>query len=439
MTNTLEHQAAPGAASPQPFGSQQRADVVRLVATLAGIVALSVATHTIATVAVVVALLVMIMLHELGHFATAKLAGMKVTEFFVGFGPRLWSTRKGETEYGVKAIPAGGYCRIVGMHNLDRVDPADEPRSYRQQPYWRRMSVALAGSAVHFLLAFVLLWVLNGFVGIVNYDKPLLRVADISRLETGQSPAQAAGFRVGDRIVSVDGHPVSRWDDLPAYIQGRPGRPIHFRVVRHGHRLTLTAVPVDLSKVKVANAPPDAPHYSQPHGFVGIGPAYAVRRANPVMAVARAGHDTVTEIATAGKALASFFTPQNLHGYARQLTGQPPTSAASRQGENRFLSPVGFVRVASEAADTGVRPVLLLLVAINVFVGIFNLVPLLPLDGGHVAIATYERIRSRRGRRYHADVAKLLPLTYGVVLVLVTLAVTSLWLDIVRPLANPFQ
>src|SRR5438093_9928249 len=112
----------------------------------------------------VVAILVVVLVHESGHFAFAKAFGIKVEEFFVGFGPKLWSVRRGETEYGVKAIPAGGYCKIIGMSNLEKVDPADEPRTYREKPYWRRLSVGVAGSAMHFLIAFVLLYVTLSFV-----------------------------------------------------------------------------------------------------------------------------------------------------------------------------------------------------------------------------------------------------------------------------------
>ncbi len=119
----------------------------------------------LAVLVVVLALIVIVVLHELGHFLTARWAGMKVSEFYVGFGPRLWSFRRGETTYGVKAILAGAYVRILGMNNLERVDPAEEHRTYRSKPYWRRMSVAVAGSAMHFLLAVLLLWVLYSAVG----------------------------------------------------------------------------------------------------------------------------------------------------------------------------------------------------------------------------------------------------------------------------------
>src|SRR4051812_5902095 len=140
MTETLPATDSPPPPTDDTAELSSRAALVRLLVAVAGVIAITLVTGTFSTTAVIVALLVMIMLHEFGHFVTAKAAGMKVTEFFVGFGPRLWSVRKGETEYGIKAIPAGGYCRIIGMHNLDPVDPVDEPRTYRQKPYWRRLS-----------------------------------------------------------------------------------------------------------------------------------------------------------------------------------------------------------------------------------------------------------------------------------------------------------
>ncbi|HKN90716.1 MAG TPA: site-2 protease family protein, partial [Acidimicrobiia bacterium] len=157
---TPEEQAESELAAIQPpqatAGGRQTAVTALLL--LIGIVVLAVVRPRLAgTIGVLVAIIAMIMLHELGHFVMAKRAGMKVTEFFLGFGPRLWSTRRGETEYGVKAIPAGGYVRIIGMSNLDVVDPADEERTYRAKPYRDRLGVAVAGSTMHFLIAFFLL------------------------------------------------------------------------------------------------------------------------------------------------------------------------------------------------------------------------------------------------------------------------------------------
>ena len=434
MTQTQTQTRGDGGGRPSgPEPGSQLGGLLRLgLIVLGGIVA-AVATGVTSTVLVVLAIVLMIMLHELGHFATAKWAGMKVTEYFLGFGPRLWSVRKGETEYGVKAIPAGGYVKIIGMSNLDKVDPEDEPRTYRQKPYWRRLSVAVAGSTVHFILAFVLLFSIFVFVGVENSDQPNLEVGTISRLESGPSPAQRAGFEVGDRLVAMDGTPLRQWEDIPPYIWDRPGEEITFTVERAGREVELTATPVDLSKVRIGDGTALS---TEPKGFVGIGPTFPVEKFGLVESAGKSftglGRATVDTV----KALGSIFSPDGASSYGRQLAGR---QGDPEEGDPRFLSPVGFVRVASQAADTGVREVMALLLTINVFVGVFNMIPLLPLDGGHVAIATYEKLRSRKGRRYHADVAKAMPVYYMVFLVLVFLGISSLYLDIVRPIANPFE
>ncbi|MDP9387453.1 MAG: site-2 protease family protein [Actinomycetota bacterium] len=419
-----------------PTREEQRAALVRLGLILLGAAVATVVAGVTTTVAVVLAIILMIMLHELGHFVTAKWAGMKVTEFFLGFGPRLWSVRKGETEYGVKAIPAGGYVKIIGMSNLDKVDPADEDRTYRQKPYWRRLSVAVAGSTVHFILAFLLLWTIFTVVGVPDFDRPLAEVGSISRLESGPSPAEQAGLKVGDRLLTVDGQPVNEWNDVPRYIRAHPGQPIRFGVERDGRRLELVGTPLDLSKVDVGDIA-DADRPTEPTGFLGIGSAYAIERLGPVEALGRSATGVGRASVETVKALGTIFSPNGATSYGRLLTGGG--GEPSSPDDPRFLSPVGFVRVASQAADTGLREVLGLLFSINVFVGLFNMIPLLPLDGGHVAIATYERLRSRRGRRYHADVAKAMPVYYMVFLMIIFLGVTSLYLDIVRPIANPFE
>ncbi len=405
----------------------ERRKLAMLAGILAGGVVLSVMTGTFPVFAFCLALVAVVMLHEAAHFVAAKLSGMKATEFFFGFGPRLWSIRKGETEYGIKALPFGGYVKILGMSNLERdIDPADEPRTYRQASYPKRMVVALAGVATHFVLAFLLLVVLLTAIGVPNYDSPGVEVGSLSRLENGAAPALEAGFQVGDRVVAVNGNPVGSWDELLPYIRDNAGRPLNVVVERADGRHELTVVPATIES------------NGETRGFLGIGRHVPVERLSPLAATREAANDVWTLTTGSVKALASFFAPGTLAEYADQLTsagnGQPADA-----DDPRFVSVVGVARIAGQAAESGVANVVYLLVLLNIFVGIFNLVPLLPLDGGHVAIATYERLRSRGGRRYHADVGKMMPVAAAVIAVLVIIGVTSIYLDIVKPIDNPFQ
>jgi membrane-associated protease RseP (regulator of RpoE activity) len=404
----------------------QRAAFTRLILVIAAAIVVAVATGVGETVAVIVAILLMIVLHEFGHFVMAKLADMKVTEFFVGFGTRLWSFRKGETEYGVKAFPLGGYVKIIGMNNLEEVDPVDEPRSLRQKPYWRKLSVLVAGSTMHFLIALVLLYVLFAAVG--QPGNPTLRIGGISRLSTGSSPAQQAGFQVGDLVLSVDGHTFKTFADQADYIRSKPAATLDVAVERHGQVLHLFPKTVDLSKVQVSGPAGSGLAADKPTGFIGIESYIPTIRAGVIGSFSKAGGQFVDISARTFDALGGLVTAHGVSSYGHMLVNQ--RAADSPTATNRFVSPVGIVRIAHQATQTGFGTVLFLLVLINIFVGIFNLLPLLPLDGGHIAIATYERVRSRKGRRYHADVMKLMPLTYGVVLVLAFIFVSSLFLDL---------
>ena len=428
MSQTSEHPAKHDDDDDHGRGHRHGASspwrAVALLVGMAALVGLSVVTGSFPAVAFVLALIASVMLHEAGHFVSAKWANMKVTEFFFGFGPRLWSFRKGETEYGAKAIPAGGYVKIVGMSNVEKgIDPADEPRTYRQQSYPKRLLVAVAGILTHFVIAFLILVLMWTVVGVPNSDKPTLTVGSISRLESGPSPAEAAGFKVGDRIVSVDGVAATVWEELPRQIRAKPGQPMTFVVVRDGRELTLTATPAGVN--------PEGEEV----GFVGIGSKVEVETVGPVVAVGRSVEDLGRLTVGSIKALGAFFSPSSLSDYGDQLIG----GGSKEDEEARPVSVVGVVRIADQAAESGLFEFLAILVMINIFVAVFNMVPLLPLDGGHIAIATYERIRSRHGKRYHADVQKLLPLTAAVVMFLVILGLTSVWLDIVNPVGNPFQ
>src|SRR3954447_15347191 len=230
MTQLLNRRDTTEPRGPVEIDNRER--LLRLGYFVAIALVLAIVTGFSPFLGVIFALISIVMLHEFGHFVTAKWSGMKVSEYFFGFGPRLWSIKRGETEYGIKAIPAGGYVRILGMNNLEQVDPADEARTYRQQSYPRRMAVAVAGSTMHFLLAFLLLVIVWAVIG---NPKPTMAIGEISKVKNGESPAQLAGLQVGDQVLAVQNRIVHSWDELPPYIRKHPGQPIEFTVQRGDH------------------------------------------------------------------------------------------------------------------------------------------------------------------------------------------------------------
>jgi membrane-associated protease RseP (regulator of RpoE activity) len=426
-----ERQPTDGAAP--PGSGDQRAAVVRLLLVIAAAAVISVTAGVGKTVIVVLAILLMIVLHEAGHFVMAKLAGIKVTEFFVGFGTRLWSIRRGETEYGIKILPLGGYVKIIGMNSLEEVDPADEARTYRQQPFWRRLSVAVAGSAVHFLIALILLFSIFFVVGDQGFFGPTpgnnSRVTQIDALANAPSPAQEAGFKLGDQVLSIDGRVFRTSDDLINYIHSHPEQTLDFAVRRDGQVVHLHPTTVDRSKVQIQTTPgaPATPAATQPTGFVGFVLDPLPVHYGVFTSVNKAGGAFVDLGARSLDALGGLFSAHGISSYANMLVNQ---KAANAPDALRFQSPVGIVVLASHVSRSGLEQSLFLLILINIFVGIFNMVPLLPLDGGHVAIAVYEKVRSRKGRRYYADAAKLMPFVYATLVLIVFIGVSALFLDL---------
>ncbi|WP_394935815.1 M50 family metallopeptidase [uncultured Ilumatobacter sp.] len=360
----------------------------------------------------VVGVVISIFLHELGHYLTARWTGMKVTQFFLFFGPRLWSFRRGETEYGVRLIPLGAFVRIIGMNRMDEVDPGDEARTYRQKSFPRRLLVISAGSIMHMLIAVVLLFGVYAVAGEETFSDG----ARVSQLSAG-GPAAGAGVLPGDIVVAVDGVSVDSPAELGEAIRtNEPGDNVVLGVIRDGELVALTlALGVNNSGDALA----------------GIS--------------SRSVFDTINHSipAAAGNAVTDIFpfAWESTKGVVKVLN--PVNIVNHVTGDNDDLSsrPTTLYGVAQVSDDVGESSgwagMVLLLAVLNVFVGVFNMFPLLPLDGGHAAIAVYERVReAERGskRRYFADVERLMPFTMGVVTVLAMLMFAGLYLDISQPL-----
>jgi len=419
---------------PGPVKSPRRL-AGELIGAVVVIVALAVATGYVDLLIVVVSIIVIVMLHELGHFLAAKRGGMKVTEYFVGFGPRLWSFRRGETEYGIKALPLGGYVKIPGMTNLEEVDPADEGRLYRDKPFHSRLLVAVAGSAVHFLLAFVLLWVLLTFIGVPNSNQVLIQ--GLNPVGGRPSPAAVGGIRPGDIVVSVDGRSIGgNVGALTAAIHDHPDQPVTVVVDRNGTDRTLTVTPANGRIYHEKNSV--SPAGSAPYGLIGISLGSPVQTRSPGHAVLSTGAQIGQFAWASVTGIGHLFSPSGVTQRLDQVTSAKAANQAAANG-TRASSIVGIGQAATDALHVSIGDYLYILIVINIFFGVFNLFPMLPLDGGHVAIAVYEKIRTgRRKVQYHADVAKLMPFTWLFMMFLAVLIVPAFLTDILHPAANPF-
>jgi membrane-associated protease RseP (regulator of RpoE activity) len=395
--------------------TRRGAGVSMLILLLGLIVLAIVRPSTIDTLAIIFGIVALIMAHEAGHYFTAKRAGMKVTEFFLGFGPRVWSFRRGETEYGVKAIPAGGYVRIVGMNNLEEVDPEEEPRTYRQARFGKRLTVVVAGVSVNLILAYFLLF---GAVAGQGIPKLTTTVDEV----VAESPASAAGLQQGDRIVAVEGQRVDDWQELPKTIRDRAGVPTRFTVERAGTLTELEITPRERSKTDSS-------------GFIGVSPRSVYERFSVVASLRESFVVMWDTTRATGEGLGRFFSPAGLERYSKNFTEEERPGSPS--STDRPVSIVGIVDVGGELVGGNVWALLGLLGVINLIVALFNLIPLPPFDGGHAAVAIYEQIASKiRRREVRVDYRKLIPVTALVLVVFLTLGLSAMFLDVRRILTG---
>lgn len=400
--------------------------------------------------AFIVTLIAMVMIHESGHYTSARIFGMKVEEFFFGFGPKLVSWRRGETEYGVKAIPAGGYVKIAGMNELALVHDAgdgtttapagaaaapapDETRYFRNKPAWQRAIVLAAGSFTHFILAGLLLVFMFAALGTIGNATLTLDsvTANTSGSRSGTvGPAFRAGLKAGDTVLAADGTVVKNWTQLQHLIQAHPDVAVTLEVKRASQILNLTVTP---EAEKNPNGPGAMPATV---GFIGVSPLVKENRQGLPTAVWSATKTVGSLISDSVQSIVSLFSPSGIHHIFSSFS--TTTSKATNPTSSNLQHPVSLVggaRLAGEAASTGQAQYLIeLLAAFIVFLGVINLAPLPPLDGGHLVVLLIEKVRGRP-----VDPRKVIPVAAFVLSVMVVLSVAILYLDITHPLSNPFQ
>jgi len=369
--------------------------------------------------AFVVALLLSVMVHEFGHFVTARRYGMWVSEFFVGFGKRIWSVQRGETEFGVKAIPAGGYCKIEGMSPNDAMPEGEEDRAFYKASSGKKLIVLGAGSFLHFVLGYLLLFVLFAGVG-TNQVLPIIGEV------VSNSAAQSAGIQVGDEVTSINGVEVTTWYKDVEVIRNSQGKELTLGLLRDGQNITITATPrlTDIDGTE--------------RYVLGIVNTTGLKRSG------------VIESASNSFKVTKSFLSESIKSLAKLPEKIPALWGATVRGEERdangLVGVVGVARVSGEAVGSDkltpmerLATFLLIVASLNIFVGIFNLLPILPLDGGHMAVAIADEIRAflarLRGRPRPApiDVTVLTPITMVVFVVLACLTLLLLVADVINP------
>ena len=387
----------------------------------------------IGALAFVAALLFSVMVHEFGHFATARRYGMHVTEFFLGFGKRIWSTRRGETEFGIKAIPAGGYCKISGMSPREPLQPEIESRAFYKASVPKKLVVLGSGSALHLLLGVLLLFTLFAGVGTTQV---LPNVAEVvACVPSGEectatdpiSPAKIAGLKAGDEILSINSDSAMKWDEITPILRANANREVTLRIKREG---VMQNISLTLAERTVNG---------ETRGYLGIINQIGQVRKNPIDAATATA--TTTREMLAGSIHALVGLPSQIPSLFRE------TFLGEKRKADGLVGVVGVARASSQTASSGlltmgekIATFLLIVASLNIFVGVFNLLPILPLDGGHMAVALFEGARRSlarmRGRPDPgpADVEKLTPITFVVVMILIALSLLLLFADIFNPI-----
>jgi membrane-associated protease RseP (regulator of RpoE activity) len=357
-----------------------------------------------------VALILVIVIHEAAHFGVAKAFGIKVTEFFVGFGPKIWSTYRGETEVGFKWIPAGGYVKIAGMSPYEEIPPEDAHRVYGAKPRWQRALVIVAGPATHFVLAFLCFALWLAFVGSIPDHSPVIATV-APTLRGVESPASAAGLRPGDRIVAIGDIEDPTAEELVRYTRRNADNPITLRIERGDETIPVTLTPVvaTVAGEEVARIGVDLSG-RLPVGVVG--------------SITGAGSEVGSSVVRTVQGVGRIFGPSGIGRVVELVATDAPRQPDDPQ------SVVGVGRVAGAIASEGhFGDILYLFALVNVFVGFLNLLPLPPFDGGHLAVLAIEKLRGGRP----VDMRKVMPISAVVAAFFILFTAAVVWVDIVKP------
>lgn len=397
------------------------------------------------------AILISVALHECGHMWVARATGMKVRRYFVGFGPTVWSTlrpnRLGYTEYGLKAIPAGGFCDIAGMTSVEELKPEDEPYAMYKQKTWKRVAVLFAGPAMNFIIGLVLIYGIAIAWGLPNLHPPTKAIvgetscvkAEVAKGKLGDcigaGPAAMAGIQAGDAVVKVGGTDVKNFDEMVAAVQKASGpTPFVIERTQNGTTTSMTTV-VDVTPTQRWVAKKDGSKDSAPAtvGAIGVSAAsFGPTQYNPLTAIPATFTFTGDLAVELGKSLISI--PTKVGALVHAIGG------GERDPETP-ISVVGASIIGGDTVDHGLWVAFWFFLAqLNFVLGAINLVPLLPFDGGHIAIAVFEKIRnmirSARGILPAAPVnyMKLMPATYVILVVVVGYMLLTVTADLVNPI-----